>query len=227
MVAQIVANLQLPLSNIRLQEYRPLNGSDLEMITNYLWDISLAEALLPLLHGVELAMRNSIHTHLTTFFNSNMWFYLPGALEPGQLSQLATALSQLAIRKTQPTDGHIVAELTFGYWVSLISDPYQQRLWQPNGYALLSTVFPNAAGLSRQHIHRRYNLIRRELRNRVFHHEAIWDRPNLQQEHLDIREAIRWISPTFEQAIAGIDRFPGVMNDRVQFQANLQAHLGI
>lgn len=62
------------------------------------------------------------------------------------------------------------------------SDPYQQRLWQPNGYALLSSVFPHATRLTRQDIHRQYNIIRRDLRNRVFHHEAIWNRPNLQQE---------------------------------------------
>jgi hypothetical protein len=227
MVDQIVSSLQMPLSNIRLQAYRPPNGTDLDMITNYFWDIALAEAMLPVLHGVELALRNSLHTQLTLHFGSNMWFYLPGVLEPGQLGQLSTALNQLANRRTQPTDGHIVAELTFGFWVALISDPYQQRLWQPNRYALLKSVFPNVVGLSRQQIHRRYNLIRRDLRNRVFHHEAIWDRLNLQQDHLDIREAIRWISPTFENAIAGIDKFPSVLGGRAQFQDNLRTHLGI
>jgi hypothetical protein len=227
MVTQVVANLQVPLSQVRLQEYRPPDGSDLEMITNYFWDIALAEALLPALHGVELALRNSLHTQLTLHYGSNMWFYMPNVLEPGQLSQLAGALRQLADRRTQPTDGHIVAELTFGFWVTLISDRYQQRLWQPNGYALLKSVFPNVTGLSRQQIHQRYNLIRRELRNRVFHHEAIWDRPNLQQEHRDIREAIRWISPTLEHAISGVDRFPQVLLGRAQFQTDLRAHLGM
>lgn len=227
MVAQVVADLTLPLSDVRLREYRPVNGSDVEMITNYFWDIALAEALFPVLHAVELALRNSLHTQLSHRFGSNMWFYVPGVLEPGQMSQLANAFRQLSDRRTQPTDGHIVAELTFGFWVTLISDPYQQRLWQPSGYALMQSVFPNTAGLSRRDIHRRYNLIRRDLRNRVSHHEAIWDRPNLQQEHLDILEAIRWISPTFAQAIAGIDRFATVLAGRTQFQADLRSHLGI
>jgi hypothetical protein len=173
MVAQFVASLQIPLPPIRLQQYRPDNGFDLEMVTNYFWDIALAEVLLPVLHGVELALRNSLHAQLTLLHGSNIWFYMPGVLEPGQLGQLAGALRQLANRRTQPTDGHIVAELTFRFWVTLMSDPYQQRLWQPNGYALLSAVFPHATGLSRQDIHRQYNSIRRDLRNRVFHHEAI------------------------------------------------------
>jgi len=81
--------------------------------------------------------------------------------------------------------------------------------------------------LSRQDIHGQYNIIRRDLRNRVFHHEAIWDRPNLQQEHQDVLEAIRWISPTLEQAILSIDKFPGVLAGRAQFQTDLRANLGI
>ncbi len=226
MVSQVIEDLQLPLSNIRLQTYRPDNGSDEDMVTNYFWDIALGEALLPALHGVELALRNSIHTHLTALYNSNMWFYIPGVLEPGQLNQLSAALGQLASRRTTPTDGHIVAELTFGFWVTLISDPYQQRLWQPNGYALLSSVFPHAPALSRKQIHARYNLIRRDLRNRVFHHEAIWDRPKLQWEHQEILEAIGWISPTFEKAIRGIDKFPTVLSNRSQLEANIRHHLG-
>jgi hypothetical protein len=227
MVAQFVSQLHRPLSQIRLETYRPPNGPDIEMITNYFWDIALAEALLPALHGVELALRNSLHTQLSQVYGNPMWFYQPGVLEPGQLGQLAAALRQLAERRTQPTDGHIVAELTFGFWVALISDPYQQRLWQPNRYALLRNAFPNVAGLSRQQIHRRYNLIRRDLRNRVFHYEAIWDRPNLQQEHQDILEAIRWISPDFERAVRAIDRFPTVLAGRVQFQADLRNRLGV
>jgi hypothetical protein len=197
------------------------------MVTNYFWDVALAGALLPVLHGVELALRNSLHSELTKTYNDSMWFYRPGVLEPGQLSQLATALRQLSDRRTQPTDGHIVAELNFGFWVSLISDPYQQRLWQPDGYALLRTVFPHAHRLSRQDIHRRYNMIRRDLRNRVSHHEAIWDRPNLLQEHAEIREAIKWISPEFERAIDPIDQFTTVLNNKTQFHTDLRQRLGI
>lgn len=205
MVAQFVASVRTTVSQIRLEAYRGANGTDLDMVTNYFWDIASAEAMVPALHGVELALRNSLHTQLTLRYGSNMWFYMPGVLEPGQTRQLDAALDQLARRKTQPTDGHIVAELTLGFWVILISDPYQQRLWQPNGYALLSAVFPNAGGLSRQHIHGRYNKIRRDLRNRVYHHEAIRDRANLHQDHQEIygrcSPDVLSSRPTFERTL--------------------------
>lgn len=55
MVAQFVAALQQPLSQVRLESYRPPNGSDLDMVVRYFWDMELARALSPALHGVELA----------------------------------------------------------------------------------------------------------------------------------------------------------------------------
>lgn len=210
-----------------MQEYRSPAGTDIEMLTNYFWDISLAEAVVPSLHGVELALRNSLHDNLRARYNDPMWFYRPGVLEPGQLSQLAGALRQLSDRKVAPSDGHIVAELSLGFWVTLISDPYQQRLWQPNRYALLSSVFPNASGKSRQEIHRRYNSIRKNLRNRVSHHEAIWDRPALEQEHTDTIEAIAWINPELANAIQAIDRFPAAYAGRDRIESELRKTFGI
>lgn len=191
------------------------------MVANYFWDIALAESMLPALHGVELALRNSLHNELAKRFESSMWFYRPGILEPGQLNQLANALGQIARRKTRPTPGHIVAELNFGFWVTIMSGPYEQRLWQPGNFSLMASVFPHARGKSIRAIHKRYNDIRRDLRNRVFHHEAIWNRPNLLQEHADILEAIGWISPTLLEGVRAIDRFDAVYHNRSALHANL------
>lgn len=227
MVSQVVASLQQSIPDIRMQEYLPQGGTQFDMLTNYFWDISLAESLVPCLHGVELALRNSIHSNLSLMFDDPMWFYIPGVLEPGQLAQLAGALRQIADRKSIPTDGRIVAELSFGFWVTLISDPYQQRLWQPDKYALLKSVFPHATGRSRQDIHRRYNDIRKHLRNRVFHHEAIWDRQTLLQDHRNTVEAIEWINPDLAAAIRAIDRFQHAYADRSQIEVRVRSAFGI
>jgi hypothetical protein len=59
--SQFVAELYLALSQDRLEAYRSPGGSDLEMLTNYFWNIDLVEALAPCMHAVELALRNSLH----------------------------------------------------------------------------------------------------------------------------------------------------------------------
>lgn len=182
------------------------------MIANYFWDMELARAITPALHAVEVALRNSIHGAFTNHYGTDMWFYQPNVLEPGQLNQLANALRELARRKASPTSGRIVAELSFGFWSTLLSGNYQQPIWQPNGFALLRQVFPHATRQSRQSIQQHYNGLR-SLRNRVSHYEAIWDRPNLAQDYADILIAIEWISIPLKDAITIMSDFPRVYDN--------------
>lgn len=225
-IEAFVTELPFPLSEIRLAAYRPEAGSDLDMVTNYFWNIDLAEAIVPCLHAIEVALRNSIHAALTDELGDQMWFYRPGLLGWGQLEQLANALENLSRKRADPTPGRIVAALTFGFWVALFSGNYEHSIWQPDGYKLLRNVFPHAEAISRKQVHTRLNRIR-DLRNRVFHHEEIWNLPQLQQMHDEIHETIGWISPTLQKAILSVDNFTDVLNGRDQVGARLREHLGI
>jgi hypothetical protein len=225
MSSQFVAELYLALSQDRLEAYRPVGGTDLDMLTNYFWNIDLVEALVPSMHAVELALRNSLHNALTVHYGTDMWFYQPGVLESPGVINLGRALQEAA-QKPPLRAGKIVAALSFGFWVSLLGGKYEQRLWQPNNFALQKTVFPHASGVSQQAIARRFDAILK-LRNRCFHHEGIWYRSTLPQEHNDIYEAIGWISPTLQQAILAVDDFPQVALGRAHVETNLKAHLGI
>ena len=176
------------------------------MLTNYLFD--LIEALVPCMHAVEVALRNSLHNTLTVHYGTDIWFYQPGVLESQGIINLGRALQEAA-QKPPLRAGKIVAALSFGFWVSLLRGKYEQRLWQPNSFALQKTVFPHASGVSRQAIAQRFDAILK-LRNRCFHHEAI-----------------AWISPTLQKAILAVDNFPQIATGRAQVEANLKAQLGI
>lgn len=129
-LAELVSDLEQTLSRERLESYRPAGGSHLDMVVNYFWNIDLAEALVPSLHAAELALRNSIANILTADRGTDVWFYEPGLLEPGQLQQFAHALVALSRRKVQPTGGRIVAQLTFGFWVTLL----RRTSWRGSRY---------------------------------------------------------------------------------------------
>ena len=219
-MAQLVSELEAALSRVRLESYRPPGGSDLDMVVNYFWNIDLAEALLPSLHAAELALRNAISNVIAADRRTDLWYYEPDLLEPGQLQQFAQALLALTRKKAPPTGGRIVAQLSFGFWVTMLSGPYERRLWSPNGYALLLGAFPHAGPLSRKQAYDRFNTIR-ELRNRVFHYEAIWNRPNLAGDHAGIREAIGWISPSLGDMIAVVDTFAAVHGGRAGVEARI------
>lgn len=225
MVAPFVADLRLSLSQERLDTYRPSGGSDLEMLTNYFWNIELAEALVPSMHAVEVALRNTLHATLSTHYANDMWFYEDEVLEPYQLRDFATALGKVS-KKSKPWPGRIVAELNFGFWASLLNAPYEQRIWRPTNYALLFTAFPGAVGMSRKQVSDRFTAIK-DLRNRVFHHEPIWYRPSLGQEHADTLEAVEWISPTLYKAIQAVDNFRTTLGARADVENALKVHLGI
>lgn len=223
-LAQLVADLEQTLSPERLESYRPARGSDLEMVVNYFWNIDLAEALVPSLHAAELALRNSIASVLTEDRGTDLWFYEPELLELSRLQQFAHALVALSRKKVQPTGGRIVAQLTFGFWVTLLSGPYEQPLWSPNGYALFRAAFPHAGSKLRRDVFDRFNRAR-ELRNRVFHYEAVWSRPNLAAEHAAIVEAIGWVSPSLRAMIGSVDAFPAAYGGRAAVEANVLAQI--
>lgn len=205
-----------------------MNGegdTDLDMLTNYFWNIDLAEALVPCFHGVELALRNSIHREFTKAYGTDMWFYQPEVLDSGGLEKLSDALRKAAARPPL-TSGKLVAAFTFGFWVSLLSSRYEKQYWQPDGFSRLKAVFPDAPGVGRHHIAKRFNEIL-DLRNRVFHFERVWHRPTLETEHANIHEVIGWISPTLHQAIHAVDDFPAIHKGRSGVETRLRVHLGI
>ncbi|MGN6030145.1 MAG: hypothetical protein ACTHQE_00640, partial [Thermomicrobiales bacterium] len=99
MDADFLDGMRRSVSSIRLESYRPLHGSDADMVRTYFWDMALAKEMITPLHAVELCLRNSINEALSESFGTSLWFYTPGLLEPGQLQQLASALESLARRK--------------------------------------------------------------------------------------------------------------------------------
>jgi len=225
LVAQFVNDLYSSLSRVRLETYRPANGDDLDMLTNYFWNIDLAEALIPSLHAAELALRNTIHDTLTQHFGTEMWFYERGLLEPGQLVAFAQALAKVA-KKPQPHARRLVAQLTFGFWATLLNAPYEHRVWQPNGFALKLAAFPHATKAWFRSVFLRSNLIN-GINWYDAHYEPLWNRSNLLQKHADIHEAIAWINPTLHRAIQSVDDFPSIFHGRSQVEARLRQHLAI
>ncbi|MGH2559874.1 MAG: hypothetical protein ACRDJH_12480 [Thermomicrobiales bacterium] len=238
--ALFVADLQRTVSTPRLDAYRLPNGTDWDMALNYFWNVALSEALYPGLCMLEVTLRNAIHRDLSRREGTELWFR--GLLEPRQLRDFAgTSVSLHDKLKRQPTPGQIVAELNFGFWTTLLSQPYNQSLWTPNKSALLRAVFsrPPRVPNNRHYIHGRYNDLRL-LRNRVMHHEPIWNGLTYKQtgqsdRHVDIYdlhnqilEAIGWVSDTARRSVQQIDTFDTVYQQgRAQIEADLKAEFNI
>lgn len=228
-VTQLVADLKLPLASVRLATYRPAGGTEEEMLVNYLWNVALCEALYPCLNALEVSLRNGIHHAAADRYRTDYWFDVPGVLKLRQPGEIQAARDELTRRNKPHTAGRIIAELRFSFWTSLLSGPYHSAFWMDRKAAILRGAFPACPPKRRirKDIHARYNDLR-FLRNRVFHFEPIWNRPDLVVEHARIKEAIGWISPALRDLVARSDRFPDVYSDaRNEIEDDLRDYLGL
>jgi hypothetical protein len=193
------------VSAARLDVYREAGDSDFDVTARYLWNISLCEALYPSLQTLEVALRNTIHQAAIGRYHRDDWFDHAGSpLYVEERAAVATARAELGSQGKPAEPNRLVAELTFGFWVSLLNSRYEQVFWRK----MLLPAFPCMPRhmRTRQTLSKRFNEIRR-LRNRAFHHERIGHWPNLRQCHLDILEAVGWINMQWGQVLHVIDRF--------------------
>lgn len=101
-----------------------------------------------------------------------------------------------------------MAELSLGFWVGLIGPHYDATLWRKSLYRVFTS---NDRYLRRKDVHGRFNAIRR-FRNRVAHHEPIWDQDILSR-HREIVEAIGWMCGDTALWVDRRSRVPTVASD--------------
>lgn len=205
------------ISDQRLDAYRITEADDdLDLLERYVWNMALSEALYPVLQSLEVTLRNTVHRAIGNAVGTDTWFDA-GLLAEPEVRQIAEARAKLAVKRKPDEPDRVVAELNFGFWTSLFNDRYEHVLWRSNpkiGDAgkLIKTAFPNLEPRlrTRAKIGARVNTIRQRLRNRIFHHEPIWNMHSLPALHVELHAILGWINPAMLELVKRIDRFPEV-----------------
>lgn len=190
-------NLTVRISAPRLEPYLRLmqvNGNFDHAIKWYLWNARLAKAFLFPLQTAEVSVRNSIHNAFSSYLGGSNWIFNPPfSLTKEHQASLSASLRRLSKRKPNPTPDDIVASLSFDFWSNLFREEYE-ALWMAPG--LIAAVFPQAPiGADRDRIKK---IVRRinELRNRIAHHEPIYNLRLSTQQYLEnIEELVEYICP--------------------------------
>ncbi len=192
---QMLKEIERAVSRERLKRYLVATSQDLERaVSLYEQNVALSEMTFGLLHGLEVAIRNSMHDQLSLHFKTPRWFNAAPLSNYSQ-DKIAAAIRDAGGPTASP--GKVVAELMFGFWTDLAAQRYHWTLWQP----CLSVAFPHVK-LARPIIHRRLEDIR-WLRNRVAHHEPILTSGGLlyvgHQRRISLTQLAEcgdWISPS-------------------------------
>lgn len=188
------------LSRDRLDGFRDkATDSDKTLVGRYLLNAAIAEALHPLLHGLEVILRNRINEAASArypidadlrheYADFPCWIdAVNGPVSPHHQKLVADAKGKVfkelrrrygpsvAAARRMHTPGRLVAALPFGFWVYLFDPEYSGTRASPGTLwpELLPDVFPHGRQISLKTIRARLRHLL-VLRNRVMHYERIF-----------------------------------------------------
>ncbi len=179
-------------------------------IAHYQCNLSLSEAMYPSLSVLEVTLRNALCRELRTMTGREDWYAVfPNTQGLTNLNKYITQASKyISGRREQVTPSKIIAELTLGFWVSLLNSEYEKILWKD-----LRRAFPYMPKNCKQRKNVSAPLNRfRTFRNRVFHNESIcWNLNSVKALHDEFIILLGWMNKDMPRWLALSDRFDSVI----------------
>lgn len=181
-------------------------------ILHYKCNLQLTEAFYTSLSVFEVTLRNTLCRELETMTGREDWYAIfPTTSGLARLNKYITqANKQISGRHETITPSKIVAELTLGFWVSLLNSEYERILWKD-----LRRAFPYLQKKDRQRktVSAPLNTLR-AFRNRVFHNESIcWNLDRVEEIHKEMVTVLGWMNKDIPGWLDQIDRFNSVCSD--------------
>lgn len=194
-----------------MKRYFDAHNDEQKSILHYQCNIELAESFYACICVYEVALRNAMNRELTAMAGREDW-YVTFTSTAGLVNlnrYITQANKQIAGRKEISSPSKIVAELTLGFWVSLLNSEYEKLLWKD-----LRRAFPYIPKEQRQRKNVSAPLNKfRTFRNRVFHHEPIcWNLDVIMEIHSEMLQVMGWINKDIPAWIAAFDRVSEVVD---------------
>lgn len=171
------------LSPERLSSYVSQVGSVDRAIDLYCWNATVSAGFWPAIGHVEVTLRNAMSASLAARHHqlnrAESWLDDPTSeLDPRMRFQIAAARRRVLQRGKNASDSQTISELSFGFWRFLITRRHT-ALWPD-----LASAFPGAPDRRRETVEEPVARLH-ELRNRIAHHQRIWNR-DLAERYADL-----------------------------------------
>ncbi len=209
--------LEVSLSRERFARYIRAACGDREKAWRlYAWNTAISAAFYGPLQGLEVAFRNAVHRELSRCYGDFWYDNVLSILDASAVERIQFCRASLIRHGTDVAPSRLVASLSFGFWVSLLGKGgrsvaggkcnYDMTLWRP----ALFRVFSRGRR-SRTEMRNALDGLRL-LRNRVAHHEPVFDR-NLDDDSDSILQITGWICPYTQAWVRHHSRVPELLAD--------------
>jgi hypothetical protein len=172
----LAGSLASTISKARLKRYTDLSkGNITSALSLYHWNTELSQAMYLPVQIWEVALRNRINTFLERRYGADWPYDIRVAVRQLTVAdqeklEAAKGRQQRKRRVRHAPTGAIVADLSAGFWVSLLSDSYEISYgWR----TAIGRVFAYDATLDRPTAHKLCGSLL-DVRNRIAHHEPIY-----------------------------------------------------
>ena len=200
-------------SSQRLEKYINLyNGDVTKVAAHFKANIALSESLYTSLSVFEVTLRNALSEELERMMGRKDWYsvFPSNPALKSLTSEVTVAIRHISQRGEMVSPDKIIAELTFGFWVTLLNSEDELSLWKS-----LRLAFPHMPkkDRKRKNVSSPCNALRK-LRNRVFHHESIcWDLDYITDIHNRLVMVLGWINKDMPSWLDEVDHFCKVVDE--------------
>ena len=191
----------------------PAAGKDMKVAFQYyLWNCSLCESFHLPLHFAEIICRNALHKGLTKRCGENWYSHklLHTLLDERFQKELNDVVQvEMTLQGKNLTTNHIVSALTFGFWEHLSTKRFERFIWAKG----LQEIFPKAPkDKTYEDLHSLIESVRR-WRNRIAHHQAIFDKGPM-RKYQDAIELAKWVCGDTGTWVAAVSKVPTALGLR-------------
>lgn len=196
-MSDLYNNLEKHFSKKRLGTYDEIaknKGLDKNLVPElYKLNILICEELYAFISCIEVCLRNTIHSKMSSVFSEESWFNNFN-WEDRHSKQLAEAKVQAikGKRKEVADVDDIISSINFGFWCHIFDACYEPSLWAKG----LNKIFPGYVGKpDRKHIAIAFNSLLL-VRNRIAHFEPIIkNETQLLKYYNQMAEVMNWMCP--------------------------------
>lgn len=162
-------NIKNSLSHPRISTYEEESKDTEHAFQLYCWNLQISSALLECISVCEVVIRNAAADSVKKVYGADWFKNKAFLISLPEISR--NQLKNITNKKNYSSIDELIPDLPFSFWQSLFTKRFYNKLWQDQ----LCTILPNVSHEEfREDLRKDLDRIRK-LRNRIAHHEPIFN----------------------------------------------------